>query len=99
MFTRKVLSKKDIELQNKLDEMVGYQISENIYAEIHKSVNIQKIENKIWAMLGDKELPYSDSNFFDNKAEGLFSCNLIYMQAIAIVLNKPFPMSANEMML
>lgn len=95
MKTRKVITKKDISIRSKLDEMNGDLISEEIYLQAHKEMNLQKIENKVWAMLGDSNLPYSDLSFFGsgsgNYKQELFACSLLYLQAIATVLNKPMP--------
>ena len=111
MLTRKVLTQKDIDLEDKLDNMLGSEISEKVYALASSPKNFGKIEEKIWAMMGNSNLPYSNIEYFDGLAKEyedvdehdlysacLYNCDLIYMQAIAHVLKMPIPKNSGSFM-
>lgn len=105
------LRKEDIDLCDKLNNMLDSEISEDIFYLASLPDNFQKIENKVWEMLNDESLPYCQISYFSNLAKEyepenendlhaaeLYNCDLIYMQAIAHVLGLEIPEDSGDFM-
>lgn len=102
-----ILTREDIDLYNKLGNLVDSEISERIYDRCNEPENFSRIEDKVWSLLTDpndqfyfleffrhlgKEIETDDEHEFWSGC--LYNCDLIYMQAIAYVLNLPKPKSS-----
>lgn len=94
----------DIDLYNKLDNMLDSEISEEIYKKCIKDDNFKKIEKKVWEIINDitseyclletyeglaKEYDAKDEN--DMWSACLYNCDTLYMTAIANVFNLEIP--------
>lgn len=103
------LSKEDIALIDKLDNMTYSEISESIYDLCMEEETFKKIDEKIWHLMTDESSPFSKASFYDGLAEeieaksewqkwsaSLYNCDLLYMTAIAYVLGLEIPQTAGD---
>ncbi len=100
----KLVTREDIDLLNKLSNMTNSEISEEIYDKCVEEETFAKIENKVWELLSDTSSRFSQSEYYDGLAREyepiddhdywtacLYNCDLIYMVAIAMVLDLEIP--------
>ena len=98
------MTRNDIELLNKLDNMCGSEISESIYKECLIPENIEKIKNKVWELLTDTNSKFACSDYYVGLADDyeakdekdmwsacVYNCDLLYMTAIAHVFGLEIP--------
>lgn len=99
-----ILTKDDIDLIDKLDNMHESEISEEIYEKCNEPEFFSKIEEEVWNLMKDPEEKFHNSDFYEG-LEGeyeaadehdlwsarLYNCDLIYMVAIANVLGLQRP--------
>lgn len=98
------LTKKDIDLIDKLNNMCEIEISEDIYEKCNEPQLFSKIEEEVWNLMNNPEEEFHNSDFYEG-LEGeyeamdehdlwsarLYNCDLIYMVAIASVLGLQRP--------
>lgn len=95
---------KDIDLVDKLDNMYCSEISEEIFEKCMDKEIFKKIEEKAWELMNDKDSKFSKAEFYDGLSDDdesedehdmwsscLYNCDLLYMTAIAYVLNLEIP--------
>lgn len=95
---------KDIDLVDKLDNMYGSEISEEIFEKCMEKDAFKKIEEKVWELMNDKDSKFSKVYFYDGSYDEdesedehdmlsacLYNCDLLYMTAIAYVLGLEIP--------
>lgn len=102
-----VIKKEDIDLDNKLCNMLDSEISEATY---DKCIELyDEIEEKIWELLNDENSVFSNPDTYQG-LEGtyesidnhdlwtarLYNCDLLYMIAIANVLDLPIPEDSSD---
>lgn len=105
----KHVEKQDIDLLNKLDNMLESEISEEIYNKCMNSKTFQKIEDKVWAMMRNSASPFSKTATYEGLADEydaaderdkwsacVYNCDLLYMTAIASVLKLSIPRSSGD---
>lgn len=93
------LTKDDVDLIDKLNNMYESEISEEIYEKCNEPEFFSKIEEEVWNLMKNPEEIFHNSDFYEG-LEGeyeakdehdlwsarLYNCDLIYMVAIANVL-------------
>ncbi len=95
---------KDIDLVDKLDNMCGSEISEEIFEKCMEKETFKKIEEKVWELMNDRNSEFSRTEFYDGLFDGdetedehyiwtscVYNCDLLYMTAIAYVLGLKIP--------
>ena len=105
----KHITKSDIDLRDKLDNMLGSEISEEIYNKCMSPKTFQKIEDKVWAMMRNSASPFSKTATYEGLADEydaaddrdkwsacLYNCDLLHMTAIASILKLPIPRSSGD---
>lgn len=105
----KYVKYEDIDLIDKLDNMYCSEISEEIFERCMEKVTFKKIEEKVWALMNDKDSEFSKSEFYDGLFDGdetedkhyiwtscVYNCDLLYMTAIAYVLGLEIPESSGD---
>lgn len=98
------LTKDDVDLIDKLNNMYESEISEEIYEKCNEPEFFSKIEEEVWNLMKNPEEKFHNSNFYvglegEYEAEDehdlwsarLYNCDLIYMVAIAAVLGLQRP--------
>ena len=99
----------DIDLCDKLENMLDSEISEEIYKLCQcKDIFIQ-VEQKVWELMNDSNSKFSKANFYEGLADEyeaidehdmwsacLYNCDLLYMTAIAMVLNLEIPQHSGD---
>ena len=98
------VEREDIDLENKLDNMCGSEISEEIYEKCKDNEIFSKIEEKVWKLMRNPAEKFSKSDYYsglakeynakdehDLKSAELYNCDLLYMTAIASVLGLERP--------
>lgn len=98
------LTKDDVDLIDKLDNMYESEISEEIYEKCNEPEFFSKIEEEVWNLMKNPEEKFHNSDFYEGlegeyEAEDehdlwsarLYNCDLIYMVAIANVLGLQRP--------
>lgn len=103
----KVIKREDIDLSNKLSNMVDSEISEEIYDKCNETNTFSQIEEKVWELLSDTSSKFSTTSLYDGLAGEyesvdehdywsacLYNCDLLYMTAIAMVLGLEMPKSS-----
>ena len=94
----------DIDLTDKLSNMLGCEISEEIYEKCKEPKTFKKIEEKVWKLMKNSAEPFHRADYYDGlakeydaadehdlKSAELYNCDLLYMTAIASVLKLPRP--------
>lgn len=105
----KHVSRESIDLLNKLSNLVCSEIAEEIYEKCVEEKTFKKIEDKIWQLMEDSESKFSRANFYEGLADEydpineedkwsacVYNCDLLYMTAIAYVLNLEIPKSSGD---
>ncbi len=105
----KHVEKQDIDLLNKLDNMLESEISEEIYNKCMIPKTFQKIEDKVWAMMRNSASTFSKAATYEGLADEydaaderdkwsacVYNCDLLYMTAIASILKLPIPRSSGD---
>ena len=100
---------KDIDLIDKLDNMYCSEISEEIFEKCMEKETFKKIEEKVWELMNDRNSEFSKAEFYDglfdeDESEDehyvwtscLYNCDLLYMTAIAHVLDLETPESSGD---
>ena len=95
---------KDIDLVDKLDNMCGSEVSEEIFEKCMEKDTLKKIEEKVWELINDENSEFSKAEFYEDLFDGdetedahyvwsscLYNCDLLYMTAIAHVLGLEIP--------
>ena len=95
---------KDIDLVDKLDNMRGSEISEEIFEKCMEKDTFKKIEEKVWEVMNNEDSEFSQAEFYEDLFDGdesedehyvwsscLYNCDLLYMTAIAYVLGLEIP--------
>lgn len=103
------VTEEDIDLLDKLDNMLGSEISEVIYEKCKEPKTFKKIEEKVWKLMKNSAEPFSKTEFYDGlageydakdehdlKSAELYNCDLLYMVAIASVLGLERPRSSGD---
>ncbi len=103
----KYITYEDIDLVDKLDNMLDCEIAEEIYNKCQDNVIFKKIEEKIWELINNKDSKFAYTDFYEGLAKEyeavdeydmwsacLYNCDLLYMTAIAYVLNLEIPKSS-----
>lgn len=103
------VTRDDIDLSDKLENMLDSEISRRIYQKCLQKANFHRIENKVWELLNDKNEPFYFADYFNGLADDyeasdeqdkrqaeLYNCDLIYMVAIAFVLGLRRPKSSGD---
>lgn len=103
------VTREDIELIGKLENMFESEISEAIYDTCHEPEFFKKIEEEIWRLMNDNNEPFSKADFYegladeydavdedDLKAAELYNCDLLYMVGIANVLGLKRPKDSGD---
>lgn len=98
------LTKDDVDLIDKLNNMYESEISEEIYEKCNEPEFFSKIEEEVWNLMKNPEEKFHNSDFYvglegEYEAEDehdlwsarLYNCDLIYMVAIAAVLGLQRP--------
>lgn len=98
------LTKDDVDLIDKLNNMYESEISEEIYEKGNEPEFFSKIEEEVWNLMKNPEEKFHNSDFYvglegEYEAEDehdlwsarLYNCDLIYMVAIAAVLGLQRP--------
>lgn len=98
------LTKDDVDLIDKLNNMYESEISEEIYEKCNEPEFFSKIEEEVWNLMKNPEEKFHNSDFYvglegEYEAEDehdlwsarLYNCDLIYMVAIATVLGLQRP--------
>lgn len=101
------VTREDIDLENKLGNMLDSEISDEIYEKCVVPENLKKIEEKVWMLMKNSAEPFSKAEFYDGLADGyeakdecdlksaeLYNCDFLYMVAIASVLGLKRPRSS-----
>ncbi len=99
----------DIDLIDKLANMLESEISEEIYNKCKDPKTFAKIGTTIWNLLKNSAEPFHSTTYFDGLegeyepsdehdkwATCLYNCDLIYMVAIASVLKLQRPKTSND---
>ena len=93
----------DIDLRNKLGNMLYSEISDEIFDKCLDENIFKKIEGKVWELINDKESKFSRAGLYEDlyecEAENecefyancMYNCDLLYMTAIAHVLGLKLP--------
>ena len=100
---------EDIDLIDKLDNMYCSEISEEIFEKCMEKETFKKIEAKVWELMNDRNSEFSKAEFYDglfdeDESEDehyvwtscLYNCDLLYMTAIAHVLDLETPESSGD---
>ena len=108
MFAKHV-TYEDIDIKGKLGNMLDCEISQEIYDKCINMQTQQRIKYKIWELINDSSLAFSKTSFYEGLAKEyepkddhdmwsacLYNCDLLYMTAIASVLNLEIPKSAGD---
>jgi len=74
MRTTNIITKEDIDLEDKLDNMLESEISEDVYNKCNEPKTFEKIEKKIWNMINDKKLPYYYLEWFEHLGKTYLEC-------------------------
>lgn len=95
-------TKDQIDVEGKLSNMLDSEISADIYHECQE--HLREIEDTVWELMTDPDRPFSDTEFYshlspryeptdfrDDLDANVYNCDLLYMIAIAIVLQLPIP--------
>lgn len=98
------INAEDIDLVDKLENMLGSEISEEIYDKCMEPKTFKKIEDKVWKLMCNSAEPFSKADFYDGLADEydaedehdlktaeIYNCDLLFMVAIASVLKLPRP--------
>lgn len=102
-----VIKQEDIDLDDKLCNMLDSEISEATYDNCNALY--EEIEAKIWELLNDEDSVFSNPDTYqglegeyeaiDNHdlwTSRLYNCDLLYMTAIADVLDLPTPEDSSD---
>ena len=103
------VTREDIELIDKLNNMCGSEISEEIYEQCMKKKNFEAIEEKVWDLMNNKNSKFSKAELYEGMADEyeaadehdmwsacVYNCDLLYMTAIACILNLEIPESSGD---
>ncbi len=106
-----IVSKEDIDLVDKLDNMIDNEISEEIYNKCMDPETLKKIEEEVWKLMNDSSEPFSKAEYYegladeyeaaddhDLKSAEVYNCDLLYMVAIANVLGLPRPEDSGDVL-
>lgn len=98
------VTEDDIDLANKLDNLCGSEISDDIYNKCMEPKNFTKIKTKIWSLMKNSaenfhsreyyeglEGDYQSKDEHDLWSVRVYNCDLLYMVAIANVLKLKRP--------
>lgn len=109
LITEYVVSKEKIDLDDKLANLLCSEISEEIFDKCCEQEVFNKIENEIWNSLNDETSKFSQLDFYEGLADEydardeydhwevcVYNCDLVYMVAIAKVLNLEIPRTAGD---
>lgn len=105
----KYVTREDIDLEDKLSNMVCSEISEEIYEKCREEKTFKKIEDKIWKLMKNSASKFSRTSFYEGLADEyeaeneedkwsacVYNCDLLYMTAIAYVLKLDTPKSSGD---
>ena len=110
-YITKFVTRVDIDLIDKLDNMYCSEISEDVFHKCMEEKTFKKIEEKIWKLMRNSASKFSNAEYYKELAEnsdlefedehemysnGLYLCDLLYMTAIAHVLKLSIPRSAGD---
>ena len=100
----KYVTYEDIDLIDKLSNMCGSEISEEIFEKCMKEKTFKKIEEKVWKLMRNSASKFSKAECYAGLADEyeaknehdmwsacLYNCDLLYMTAIAHVLKLEIP--------
>lgn len=103
------VTKEDIDLIDKLSNMTGSEISEEIVEKCMEQKTFEKIEEKVWKLMRNSAEPFSKAAFYEGLADdyeaedehdmmtaSVYNCDLLYMVAIASVLGLPRPKDSED---
>lgn len=103
------VTREDIDLIDKLSNMVCSEISEEIYDKCNEEKTFKKIEDKVWKLMRNSASKFSKASYYEELAKEydpvdehdmwsacLYNCDLLYMTAIAHVLKLPTPRTAGD---
>lgn len=99
----------DIDIAGKLGNMLDCEISQEVYNKCMEAEAQEKIKDKVWELINDNSSAFSKTSFYEGLAKEheavddhdmwaacLYNCDLLYMTAIAHVLNLETPKSAGD---
>ena len=105
----KYATRQDIDLLDKLSNMCGSEISDEIYEQCMEEKNFEAIEEKIWKLMNNKKSKFSKTELYEGLADEyeavderdmwsacVYNCDLLYMTGIAYVLNLKIPESSGD---
>lgn len=103
------VTREDIDLIDKLENMVDSEISQEIKDKCDEEETFKKIEEKVWELMNDNSSKFSKKDFYDGLADGyeavdykdmlsacVYNCDFLYMTAIACVLDLEIPKSVAD---
>ncbi len=103
------VTREDIDLLNKLSNMCDSEISEEIYDRCIEEKSFEAIEDRVWKLMNDKNSKFSKAALYEGLADEyeatdecemwsacVYNCDLLYMTAIAYVLNLEIPESSGD---
>ena len=105
----KYVSFEDIDLANKLENMLYSEISEEIYEKCLEEKVFHKIEDKIWKLMRNSASKFSRTKFYEGLADEyeatdkkdrlsacVYNCDILYITAIAHVLGLEIPKTSSD---
>jgi hypothetical protein len=105
----KYVTREDVDLIDKLSNMYGSEISDEIYTQCMDEKNFEAIEDRIWKLMSSKKSKFSEAEFYEGLADEyeavdecdkwsacVYNCDLLYMTAIAYVLQLKIPESSGD---
>lgn len=105
----KHITRGDIDLANKLDNMLGSEISQDIYEKCSEQTVFDKVEEKIWKLMRNSASVFSRTTTYEGLTDEyetddehekwsacVYNCDLLYMTAIAYVLKLETPKSSGD---
>ena len=108
-YITKYVTFEDIDLLNKLGNMLESEISQEIYDKCMEKKTFEKVEKKVWALMRNSASKFAFADFYEGLAGEydaedehdmwsacLYNCDLLYMTAIAYVLGLQIPKSSYD---
>ncbi len=108
-YITKYVTFEDIDLLNKLGNMLESEISQEIYDKCMEKKTFEKVEKKVWELMKDSDSEFAFAGYYEGLAEEweavdehdlwsacLYNCDLLYMTAIAHVLGLQIPESSYD---